>query len=121
MDPELAAALAVEPFAHLRRGCPEGMSLDEYAREARKMVAVLAQHYEKQLDGRSPSKSTTRLVHHLTGGSGSDSSTLDRIAVHSGKQVRARGRLPDTDSDHHTHFGWERRDVSRPRVAPWRG
>lgn len=47
------------------------MSLDEYAREARKMVAVLAQHYEKQLDGRS--LWTTRIVHHLMGGEGSDS------------------------------------------------
>ncbi|PIL34606.1 hypothetical protein GSI_03385 [Ganoderma sinense ZZ0214-1] len=50
MDPELAAALATEPYAHLRKGVPEGMSLSEYAREARKMVAVLAQHYEKQLE-----------------------------------------------------------------------
>lgn len=62
MDPELAAALAVEPLAHLRKGCPEGMSLAEYARETRKMVAVLAQHYEKQLDGRSPSINVHRLA-----------------------------------------------------------
>ncbi|KAM5545527.1 hypothetical protein V8D89_000565 [Ganoderma adspersum] len=50
MDPELAAALASEPFSHLRRGPPEGMSLPEYARQTRAMVAVLAEHYEKKLE-----------------------------------------------------------------------
>ena len=49
MDPEFAAALAVEPFAHLRRGLPEGMSFPEYTRQTRAMVAVLDEFYGKRL------------------------------------------------------------------------
>ena len=66
------------------------MSLDEYAREARKMVAVLAQHYEKQLDGRS--LWTTRIVHRLTGGG-----DLTRLRITDSRYTVANRFVPVAD------------------------
>ncbi|KAI1793709.1 Alpha/Beta hydrolase protein [Ganoderma leucocontextum] len=82
MDPEFAAAFAADPFSHLHKGPPEGISFPEYAQQTQMMVAVLAQHYEKKLPeesqytvahktvGVADGQITVRIITPTSGGSG---------------------------------------------------